>query len=147
MKQAMPKESCFSPTAPPSSGTAEEAPRNVLIKPQVEFPEQIVETEAPEDVLGFPPLPELTGTKPIIHRSLFVVSQYSIRLIYLLEHLLGFFVVRVSIRMILEREPPIGPLNLILGGITMQSQSAIVVLSIHTSLPMQPPEKSVPSIL
>ena len=82
------------------------------------------------------PVPELIRTKPVIHSLLPVVAQYSISLTYFLKSVLCLFVLWVSVWMVLEGELSIGLLNLLLSGVTLHPQYAIVVSLIHLLLPM-----------
>ena len=80
-------------------------------------------------------LPELIRPKPVIHSLLPLIAQYSISFTYFLKPPLCLVVFWVSVRVVLEGELPIGLLNLLLGGVTIHPQHAIVVSLIHFLLP------------
>src|SRR5688500_14727819 len=68
----------------------------------------------------------------VVQRALLRIAQHLVRLRHLLEPLLGFLRALVAIRMVLQRELPIGLLDLVGFGTARDAQQ-LVVISHRTS--------------
>jgi hypothetical protein len=70
----------------------------------------------------------------VVHVPLVGVDEYRVRLGRFLEALLGFFVARIAVRMVLERKLAVRALDLLLGRRTSDAQDFVVVAFAHAPL-------------
>jgi len=81
-------------------------------------------------------VPKLIRPEPVIHALLPLVAQHSVSFTYFLKSPLCLFVFWISVWMVLEGEFSISLLDLLLGGVTMHTQNAVIVSFVHLLIPM-----------
>jgi hypothetical protein len=72
-------------------------------------------------------------TEAIVEAALLLVGQNGVGLGRFLEAFLGVAVVRVAIRMMLQRQLAIGALDLLIGGRALDPEDVVVVAFAHVS--------------